>query len=294
MGTKIWLRRGTAAEAAAMVPEDGEPLWLSDTKQLAVGDATTSGGITIGGIGEGVTSLNSLYDAITIAGAGEIVVTEVGQTITISGGADVDSLNSLTGDVTISGAGISVVTEDGQSIIITSTETTDVDSVNSLTDSVTIAGAGNITVSEAGQIITVSGTIDDTPQDGVTNAGVSSNWAYDHENDTSTHGVSGSILGTEDVDDAPVSGATTAPVSSNWAWLHDKYEDFGSDTITSGNSSVAVSHDIGFTPTTVICTGKTSETSSLWVTSIGASTFTANVAAAVTDDRDFYWFAKKE
>lgn len=38
---------------------------------------------------------------------------------------------------------------------------------------------------------------------------------------TGTHGVTGTILGTEDVDDTPVDGATTDPVSSNWAFDHN-------------------------------------------------------------------------
>jgi len=38
---------------------------------------------------------------------------------------------------------------------------------------------------------------------------------------TATHGVTGAILGTEDVDDTPVNGATTVPASSNWAYDHD-------------------------------------------------------------------------
>lgn len=40
--------------------------------------------------------------------------------------------------------------------------------------------------------------IDDTPVDGVTNAPISSNWAYDHVADTSTHGVTGAVVGTTD------------------------------------------------------------------------------------------------
>lgn len=35
---------------------------------------------------------------------------------------------------------------------------------------------------------------------------------------TGVHGVTGSIVGTEDVDDQPVNGATTDPISSNWAY----------------------------------------------------------------------------
>lgn len=42
------------------------------------------------------------------------------------------------------------------------------------------------------------GDVDDTPVNGATTAPVSSNWAYDHENDTSTHGVTGAVVGTSD------------------------------------------------------------------------------------------------
>jgi len=38
---------------------------------------------------------------------------------------------------------------------------------------------------------------------------------------TGVHGVTGTILGTEDVDDTPVDGETDVPVSSNWAFDHD-------------------------------------------------------------------------
>ena len=40
--------------------------------------------------------------------------------------------------------------------------------------------------------------VDDVPVDGATRAPVSSNWAYDHENDTSVHGVTGNVVGTTD------------------------------------------------------------------------------------------------
>jgi hypothetical protein len=40
--------------------------------------------------------------------------------------------------------------------------------------------------------------VDGTPVNGATTAPVSSNWAFDHEADTSTHGVTGAIVGTTD------------------------------------------------------------------------------------------------
>ena len=40
--------------------------------------------------------------------------------------------------------------------------------------------------------------VDDTPVNGATTDPVSSNWAYDHENDTSAHGVTGDVVGTTD------------------------------------------------------------------------------------------------
>lgn len=228
---KIQVKRDTATNVLANVPDGGEPVWRTDTKQFCVGDATTSGGIVIGGVGEGVTSLNSLYDAITIVGAGEIAVTESDQIITISafgGLVDVDSINDITGVVTISGAGITEVTENGQNIIITSTETSDVDSLNSIVGVVTIAGVAGINVSESGQVITISG-----------------------------------------------------------------YEEaYGDDTIASGDASKVVAHTLSGTPNYVFVTGQHEETSSLWVTSIDSSNFTVNVSSGVSDDRDFYWFAR--
>lgn len=44
--------------------------------------------------------------------------------------------------------------------------------------------------------------LDDTAVDGRTQEGITSNWAYDHNaKTTGTHGVTGTIVGTEDLDD---------------------------------------------------------------------------------------------
>lgn len=59
---------------------------------------------------------------------------------------------------------------------------------------------------------------------------------------TGIHGVTGIVLGTEDVDDTPVNGATISPVSSNWAYDHDNDDDVHDAT------AVNVSRLSGATP----------------------------------------------
>jgi hypothetical protein len=44
----LQVRRGTAAEVAAITPLEGEPVWATDTKLLYLGDGSTLGGIQVG------------------------------------------------------------------------------------------------------------------------------------------------------------------------------------------------------------------------------------------------------
>lgn len=44
----LQVRRGTAAEVAAITPLAGEPVWATDTKVLTVGDGSTAGGVLAG------------------------------------------------------------------------------------------------------------------------------------------------------------------------------------------------------------------------------------------------------
>lgn len=44
----LQLRRGTAAEVAAITPLEGEPVWATDEKALFVGDGATAGGVPAG------------------------------------------------------------------------------------------------------------------------------------------------------------------------------------------------------------------------------------------------------
>jgi hypothetical protein len=68
---------------------------------------------------------------------------------------------------------------------------------------------------------------------------------WHNSNATDVHGVTGTVLGSEDVDDTPVNGETTMPVSSNWAFDHNAaslsssvhpnlktFSGYGAETIT--------------------------------------------------------------
>lgn len=44
----LQVRRGTAAEVAAITPLEGEPVWATDTKTLSVGDGSSLGGVPLG------------------------------------------------------------------------------------------------------------------------------------------------------------------------------------------------------------------------------------------------------
>lgn len=65
----------------------------------------------------------------------------------------------------------------------------------------------------------------------------------------------------------------------------------GTATISSGQSSKIVSHNMPSAPTYVIVTGSSTETSACWVTDIGSTTFTINVPSAVSGNTVVYWYA---
>jgi hypothetical protein len=43
----LQIRRGTAAEVAAITPLEGEPVWATDTKRLYIGDGVSAGGYLV-------------------------------------------------------------------------------------------------------------------------------------------------------------------------------------------------------------------------------------------------------
>lgn len=114
----------------------------------------------------------------TFIGKGEIVVTQEGIDIVISGTPhpdDVNNLNGLQNSVTIAGTGGNTVLIDGQIITVSgfreefvdasgtlqtqidAVEASDVDSVNSLGGAIIIDSEGSVFVTTVGQTITISG-----------------------------------------------------------------------------------------------------------------------------------------
>jgi hypothetical protein len=49
----LQIRRGTNAERTAVTLAAGELGYTTDTKQLYVGDGTTAGGVSVGGVSDG-------------------------------------------------------------------------------------------------------------------------------------------------------------------------------------------------------------------------------------------------
>jgi len=59
-----------------------------------------------------------------------------------------------------------------------------------------------------------AGEIEDSPVNGHTEIGISSNWAFDHAADAEAHHAQ------TDLDDSPVNGETAKGITSNWAFDH--------------------------------------------------------------------------
>lgn len=61
----LQFRRGTDAQRTAITPAAGEPIWVTDTQALYVGDGSTAGGIEITGGGGGGAPTNLSYLVLT-------------------------------------------------------------------------------------------------------------------------------------------------------------------------------------------------------------------------------------
>jgi hypothetical protein len=66
----LQVRRGTAAEVAAEVLLDGEPVWANDSKLLYVGDGVTQGGIPVGKFPlDGTATAGGSTGSVRVAGS---------------------------------------------------------------------------------------------------------------------------------------------------------------------------------------------------------------------------------
>ncbi|MDD3927680.1 MAG: hypothetical protein PHT33_13575 [bacterium] len=70
-------------------------------------------------------------------------------------------------------------------------------------------------------------------------------------------------------------------------------ENTGTATIVDGTSSIVVTHGLTATPTKVFVEGSTSDTTSLYVDTIGSTQFTIHSSGNVGGNRTIYWRAEK-
>jgi hypothetical protein len=102
MANKIQVRRGTAAQAAAVTLDSGELGWLTDTLRLIVGDGATAGARQVQMAGQAVA-------CTTLDASGKIVCTDTTDatnlttaSVVLSGGLAVTKQLRVGGNVTVS------------------------------------------------------------------------------------------------------------------------------------------------------------------------------------------------
>jgi hypothetical protein len=89
----LQVRRGTAAEVAAITPLEGEPVWATDTKILVVGDGSSAGGVQVGNF----PIVGTRPTAATLPGQGKLSLADsmnqVGGTAVLGGTRGAGSLD---------------------------------------------------------------------------------------------------------------------------------------------------------------------------------------------------------
>jgi hypothetical protein len=94
-------RRGSESDRTnpSFVPEDGEPVWIVDTKRLYIGDGSTAGGVLVTGSGGGV-SITGIDDNTT-----GVVLTLDNATSTFTNDVELDSSDLILAGGAITGTG---------------------------------------------------------------------------------------------------------------------------------------------------------------------------------------------
>jgi hypothetical protein len=129
MANKIQVRRGTAAQAAAVTLDAGELGWLTDTLRLIVGDGATAGGRQVQMAGQAVA-------CTTLDASGKIVCTDA-----------TDATNLTTASVVLSG-GLAVTKQLRVGGAATFSENVTIATGKSLTVDTITATAASVTVSK--------------------------------------------------------------------------------------------------------------------------------------------------
>lgn len=156
----------------------------SELAALQADDLVTLSGVAIGSTHLGAFTGSTIPDNSTVKAALQALETEA------------ETVTALDDEGTVS-----IIGTAGTNTPTLYALDTDLSSVSASDDTVPSAKATKAALDGKQATLTnplVQTDVDDTPVDGVTTAPVSSNWAYDHEADTSTHGVSGAIVGTSD------------------------------------------------------------------------------------------------
>lgn len=139
-------------ENLTSTPVAGNPgrlIFRTDLDEVLVDTGTSF--ISIAAVA-GVSSLNSLTNAITLAAGTGISITPSGQTLTIA--ATGNFISALTGDVTATGPGSAVATLSNTAAV----KSLHADASANLTGNVQLVSGTNVTLSQVGQVITINST----------------------------------------------------------------------------------------------------------------------------------------
>jgi hypothetical protein len=80
----LQIRRGTDAERLTITPAEGEPIWITDTKELFVGDGSTIGGILSSPTQDVSTTSNVEFAGLVVDGLADVGSLLVNTTATIT------------------------------------------------------------------------------------------------------------------------------------------------------------------------------------------------------------------
>ena len=172
----LQFRRGVEADRTSITPLPGEPLWITDTPALYVGDGSTAGGVLITGGGGGGAPTNATYitqtsngtltneQALASLATGILKNTTSTGVLSIAVGADLPSHTHVLADVTDAGT---IASQDANSVAITGGTLTDVTvetgtyssrANEAIMHAVRKASAGTISKGEVVRITGSSGT----------------------------------------------------------------------------------------------------------------------------------------